>query len=504
MTTKFVCFEKVSYRYESMPAPLLHNLAISFAMGWTGVVGANGTGKTTVLKLACGLLEPREGRVQLPGSALYCAQRTDEVPGLLRPLIEAKDHHASEVRGRLGIGGDWVGRWDSLSHGERKRAQIAAVLWQQPAVLAIDEPTNHIDADVRAMLISALRYYRGVGLLVSHDRELLDALCHCCLFVNPPEAVMRPGNYSAGRREALREEDHARSRKEIAKRQVARLKTEAQRRISHAQDDDRKRWKKGLSPCDHDNRAKIDLARLTGADGRAGRLAKQMLSRLEQARAATEGIKIRKRYELGIWIGGERCRRDTLFRLRPGAVSLGGARELHYPDLTMLPCDRIALTGANGTGKSTLVRRILSTIDLPAERVTYLPQEIDLKSSCDILAEVRRQPSEVLGRIMTVVSRLDSRPARLLESVEPSPGELRKLLLALGIARQPYLIIMDEPTNHLDLPSIECLEKALDDCPCGLLLVSHDQQFLRRLTRTCWHIAPARTGPQRDMLLQIL
>ena len=92
---------------------------------------------------------------------------------------------------------------------------------------------------------------------------------------------------------------------------------------------------------------------------------------------------------------------------------------------------------------------------------------------------------------MTVVSRLGSRPARLLESVEPSPGEVRKLLLGLGIALQPHLIIMDEPTNHLDLPSMECLEGALRDCPCALLLVSHDERFLRGLTRTRWHIEAA-------------
>ena len=90
---------------------------------------------------------------------------------------------------------------------------------------------------------------------------------------------------------------------------------------------------------------------------------------------------------------------------------------------------------------------------------------------------------------MTVVSRLGSRPHRLLDSVEPSPGEIRKILLATGIANVPHLVVMDEPTNHLDLPSIECLQHALADCPCGLLLVSHDQRFLDALARKRWHIS---------------
>ncbi len=485
---KFVVFENVSYRYESTPGPLLRGCSASFPTGWSGIVGVNGAGKTTILKLACGLLEPKSGFLRLPGTSIYCAQRTDDAPGLLERLIQAKDWSASEKKGRLGILDDWDKRWNTLSHGERKRAQIAIALWQQPDVLALDEPTNHIDADARNMLLSVLRDYRGIGLLVSHDRELLDSLCRRCLFLDPPEAVLRPGNYSSGKREADREEEYARSRKESVKQQWRRLKAEAHRRAAKAQEDRHKYSKRKLDLRDHDGRARIDGARLTGVDGHAGKLAKRMQTRVEQAGRLANGIKVRQHYELGIWIEGARCRRETLFRLPTGAIPLGSRRVLQHPDLIMRPTDRIAITGANGSGKSTLIRRILDIIDLPPERLTYLPQEIDLSSSCKILEKARQHPPEMLGRIMTVVSRLGSRPAGLMDSVEPSPGELRKLLLGIGIAQQPYLIIMDEPTNHLDLPSIECLEEALADCPCGLLLVSHDLRFLHRLTRTCWHI----------------
>ena len=89
---------------------------------------------------------------------------------------------------------------------------------------------------------------------------------------------------------------------------------------------------------------------------------------------------------------------------------------------------------------------------------------------------------------MTAVSCLGSSPERLLASENPSPGETRKLLLALGIMRQPHLVVLDEPTNHLDLPSVECLEDALAACPCALLLVSHDARFLERLCRVRWQL----------------
>ncbi len=93
----------------------------------------------------------------------------------------------------------------------------------------------------------------------------------------------------------------------------------------------------------------------------------------------------------------------------------------------------------------------------------------------DWCEEMRSLPKPVLGRMMTIVSRLGSSPEALLQTQCPSPGEARKAMLAMGMAREPYVIVMDEPTNHLDLPSIECLEAALGGCDCALVLVSHDQ-----------------------------
>jgi macrolide transport system ATP-binding/permease protein len=156
--------------------------------------------------------------------------------------------------------------------------------------------------------------------------------------------------------------------------------------------------------------------------------------------------------------------------------------------LAMLPTDRIAITGDNGAGKSTLVRHLMGNLNVPPEHVIEIPQEIEPVHAERLLEAARALPADRLGQVMSIVSRLGSRPHRLLESRGPSPGEIRKLLLALGILRTPHLIVMDEPTNHLDLPSIEALERALDGCPCGLLLVSHDLRFLDRLTRTTWHI----------------
>jgi ATPase subunit of ABC transporter with duplicated ATPase domains len=482
-------FQDVSFAYETASAPLVEELTCRFPVGWTGIVGANGVGKTTVLKLATGGLRPGAGQVRIPGSAFYCEQRTDAVPDMFEDMIEATDRDACRIRGRLGIEDDWLDRWETLSYGERKRGQIATVLWRRPSVLAVDEPTNHLDMEARGLLAQALASFEGVGMLVSHDRELLDSNCRQCLFMDPPVAVIRRGNFTKGFQEAKKNEEHLFRKREQAKLDRKQLEREATKRKHTASQADRKRSKRGLDKGDHDAREKINRARVSGKDGVAGKLYSQLQGRIQQARDKQDGIKVKKKYEMGIWLPGSLSKRDLLFKLQGGSITLGGNRKLTYPNITMRPDDCIAVTGPNGTGKSTLVRLISQKLNIPDERVVYVPQEIDLTSAKDVLTRARGLPADKLGLTMTVVSRLGSRPDRLLESTEPSPGETRKLLLAMGIARAPHLIIMDEPTNHMDLPSIECLEDALEDCPCGMLLVSHDKRFLARLTRTRWRIS---------------
>ena len=483
-----VVFHNVSFRFDSASEALFDDLSVHFSRGFTGVVGANGSGKTTLLRLATRELDPSQGSVQAPSDALYCPQRTDDPPLDLAPLLEASDSDAHALRGQLGIDASFHSRWTSLSHGERKRAQIAAALWRDPALLAIDEPTNHIDASARALLVRALAQYGGVALLVSHDRELLDALCSQCLWIEPPTATLIPGGYGASSAQRESDRDSARHRRERARRERNRLEREVVKRREESSRSHRLRSKRGLAPKDHDARAKKNLARVTGKDGQAGRLLRQLKGRSQRAQSELDAARVEKKHELGIWLPGSRSQRSTLFSLEPESLALGDGRYVELPDLYMRPDDRIAITGPNGGGKTTLVRRILEQVGVPERHLTVIPQEIESSAAAQILDDARSLPPEELGRVMNVVSRLGSRPARLLESTNPSPGELRKLLLALGMARTPHLIVMDEPTNHLDLPSIECLEDALAECPCGLLLVSHDERFLARLVRTRWEI----------------
>jgi macrolide transport system ATP-binding/permease protein len=503
MENEYIRFNNVSFTYDTMTSPLIDELSFDLTKGWTGIIGANGAGKTTILKLATGDLSPQKGSVKGSKNAVYCRQRTDETPLLLNELVLSTDSDACRVRGQLNVNIDWPDRWKTLSHGERKRAQIAVALWRSPRVLAVDEPTNHLDSYAKKLLYNSLKSYKGVGLLVSHDRDLLDDLCYQCLFVDPPQVILRPGNYTQGSQQAISNEEYQKNLYAVKKQTYIRLKKETSKRRDIASRSHRMRSKRGLTLKDHDARFKRNRARISGKDGTGGKLLNQMNGRIKQAQEKLKKIQVKKKYEMGIWVSGAISKRNFLFRLPEGMLHLGGSRHLYFPELLMCPDDRIAITGQNGGGKSTLILHILEILDIPRNRLTYIPQEIDQVSSKKILSEALELSGERLGKMMAVVSHLGSRPSRLLESRQPSPGEIRKLLLATGIASEPHLIIMDEPTNHMDLPSIECLEKALEGCPCGLLLVSHDRRFLGKLTSRRWDISP-REGSPDNFLLQVI
>jgi ATPase subunit of ABC transporter with duplicated ATPase domains len=471
---------------------LLSGLHFSLLPGFTGIVGANGAGKTTLLRLLTGQLTADIGVIEGADDAVYCEQRTDDPPPDFQDFLEDWGGDTCKLRGRLSIESDFLVRWHVLSHGERKRAQIAHALWQTPSLLAIDEPTNHIDAVARELLLKNLRSFRGIGVIVSHDRELLDELCCQCVWLDATRSQV----YSGGITQAI-EQKHSMRNTAIAERnklsrESKRLQRELLNRRTHAENAHNSLSKKGLSRKDHDAKGKINSARCS--DSKLGNQLSQLGGRAAQKKAELHAAHVDKQYETGIWLPGSLSQRKQLFRIAGGKLHLGDNRLLTFPDLAMAPTDRVAIVGSNGSGKSTLVQHLVNSMSLPSEKFINMPQELSKVDSRQVLEDVRGLIGDQLGTVMNIISRLGSRPDQLLHSQQPSPGEVRKLLLAVGMLRSPHLIILDEPTNHLDLPAIQALENALADCPCGLLLVSHDNRFLDRLGVTRWALSVDEQG----------
>lgn len=490
-------FHSVSFAYDTSVGGLFSRLRFGIAEGWTGVVGENGSGKSTLLRLACGELEPRQGSITAPDARVYCPQPTDEAMPETEAFLASDDGEAYAIRALAGVDASWAERWGTLSHGERKRLQLATCLWLRPDLLAVDEPTNHLDESARATVVRALRAYRGIGLVVSHDRALLDELCSHVLLVSPPCVTLRSGGYTTAVSAARAEQDFARREREAIRADRRRLEEEMAARRVHVQKRETAKSLRGAARCDHDAREKARAAR--DRDHGSGKSLRQLEGRIQQARAKEGALATPAPRSLGVRLHSRPSERPILVRVPAGGLALGSARQLAFPDLLIRSTDRIALTGPNGAGKSTLVRHLVSLASesVGAGRILYIPQEVPRDASARLLDDARRISGEALGRAMQWVHRLGSDPRRLLASRAPSPGEVRKLCLALRMADEPHLIVLDEPTNHMDLPSIECLESALSEQTCALVLVSHDRTFLEALVRDEWKIVPDEPYPAR-------
>ena len=506
----------IEYTYPLAVEPTIRNVTATFPAGWTGFVGDNGSGKTTLARVVCGLLQPDAGVVSPSLFSTYCAQSTEEPPGNLEDFAVAYDRAAIKLRNELSIGDEWPWRFDTLSCGQQKRLQVACALWSAPDVLVVDEPTNHVDASTRHALFTALSKFKGIGVLISHDRELLDALCSQCLFIANGTVIMRPGGYSQASSQVALERSSAIHAREIAQKEKARTEREAQRRREEASRVQARRSGKGIAKNDSDARAKKRHYIVSGQDGKAGKLSARMQDRLEKAEDDVADSKVEKRYDAHVWLDVEPSKRKVLFRMEPGCISVGESL-LSLPALFIGNTDHIGLVGDNGSGKTTLVKKIIASIsadsssidtslidtsfmdatantDRADTRVLYIPQEPDVLQKEKTLKKMRELSSAQRGQVLSIVAQLNSDPDCILEGDTVSPGEMRKLMLALGILESPELLVMDEPTNYLDLGSTEALERLLSVYPGALLLVSHDASLVSSATSITWRIQKSEDG----------
>ena len=481
-------FHTVSFSYSSA-ADLLTDVSFALGRGWAGLVGANGSGKSTLLSLIDGGLEPAAGSVAVEGIVGSCPQAVEDRHSQVTEFAQAWDGEAYNLRRKLNLDPHDIDRWPTLSPGERKRWQVGAVLSARPDILLLDEPTNHLDTEGHALLAAELERFPGVGIIVSHDRGFLDHLTTKTLRLSHGAVSVWGAPYSEAKPEWEAAQAYLQAGYERTKRE--RKKTErrlADQRLAAETERARTRRKFRLSgPKDHDAHSAAATGKAAKGDAvmsKAISITRAMAERLTEAessfmRARQPGSDLFFHYEP--------ARRDRLLSYS-GSLVAGSTVIAGTIDVSLTRTGRIRLAGPNGAGKTTLIKHLLEASDLPSDRLLYLPQETDNADAVDLVSELGSLDTETKGRVLQVVAALGADPSRVLASDSLSPGEARKLAMALGMGANAWCLILDEPTNHLDLPSIERLEDALVGYPGAILMVTHDEHLATVVTNETWAI----------------
>ena len=458
-----------------------------------GLVGRNGAGKSSLLKLIAGLYEADDGTIEAPSGVRigYVAQ---EAPGgegtpfetvlaaatertaLLEEAEHASDpHRIAEIHERLnaidahgaparaarilaGLGFDEEAQHrplDTFSGGWRMRVALAALLFSEPDLLLLDEPSNHLDLEAALWLESFLKSYRASLIVVSHERDLLNSVPDHILHLNRGSLSLYPGNYDAFAKQRAERE---------AQTEAARAAQEAKAKKLQAYVD---RW-----------RYKAHTARQAQSRLKA-------LAKLQPVAASAEDASVVFDF-------------PSPKELRPPLIVLDDAAVGYAADKPVLsrlnmridPDDRIALVGRNGNGKTTLARLLAGQLQPMSGaligsgklRVGYfaqhqieelVPDETPLQHMERLLAGAK--PGEVraqLGRFGFSGDKANV-AVRLL-----SGGERARLSLALITRDAPHILILDEPTNHLDVEAREALVEALAGFGGAVVVVSHDRHLL--------------------------
>lgn len=498
---------------------LFSDLNFSFNQERTGLVGNNGVGKSTLLKLIGGELAPSSGAVSVTGRIGVLRQVLGPAPGESLARLFAIEEALACLR-RVESGGgseedfaaaDWtlesrfgeaIGRAEleaepgtllaQLSGGQRTRAALAALIFAEPDFLLLDEPTNSLDRDGRAAVAELLADWRGGVLVVSHDRELLEQM-DAIVELTSIGAARYGGGWSAFEARKALELGAARQDLAEAERQL----DETQAKAQLAAERKAKRDSAGARKAAKGGAPRILLGaqkrRAEASSGDLSNLAERQGAEAEAAaKMARERIEVLEKMKVAVAPSGLASSKVVLKLegVTAGYDSL--APVLRDVSLELRGPERVALTGPNGSGKSTLLKVITGALAPFAGDVrvqvpwVMLDQDVSLlEPGATILENFQRlNPQADENACRAVLARFRFRAGAALQEVGSLSGgeRLRAGLAAvLGGVSPPQLLILDEPTNHLDIVSLEAVEAGLIAYDGALLVVSHDAAFLERV-----------------------
>ena len=487
--------------------PLVTDASLQLHPGWkVGLTGANGCGKSSFFALLRGELHQEAGDLDIPpGWRIgHVAQDTPALPnpaldfvldgdgelraieGALGEAEAAHDGHriaelhtrlqdiegyaaparAAEILAGLGFAQADHGRpVADFSGGWRVRLNLARALVARADLLLLDEPTNHLDLDAVLWLESWLKSFPGTLLMISHDRDFLDAVAGQILHIEAGGMKLYAGNYST----------FERTRAERLALQQA-LHDKQQREVAHLH-------------------AYVERFRAKATKARQAQSRLKALARMELISAAHVDTPFEFSFRAPEGFS------DPLLALEEAKVGYGGTALLHDVRMILRPGSRIGLLGRNGAGKSTLVKLLAGEIAALAGqrqegrhlKIGYFAQhqmELLRPEDSPLQHLARREPQTREQELRDYLGGFDFRGPMADAPCGPfSGGEKARLALALMIRTRPNLLLLDEPTNHLDLEMREALTLALQETEAAVVLVSHDRHLLRTTVDELWLVA---------------
>lgn len=426
---------------------LFHLPTLSLKRGQkVGLVGENGAGKTSLMKILIGEDREYTGHVQLHADWAYVPQ-----------LKEASN----------------------LSGGEQVLSLIKQALAQKPTILFLDEPTAHLDRENSQWLLYQLKKYRGAVLVISHDRDFLNQLVEEIWYLEDGSLATYFGNYEEAVQQRAEERQQAQAAYQHYQDQLKKLERAAADKQRKAQKMGKK--KKGISSSDWKVRSQMGSydAQAKGM-AKAAKAMEKRLERLDKV-TAPKSLSWARLEAKGYADGGA----HGLFRLNAASLAIQDTPLFSYPDLSLTLGDKVAIRGRNGSGKTTFLRgiveRSLSGSYSPQLAIGYFAQDLSsqlerTKIGLDLVAESSQQSQDTLFSVLAMLGLPYQKALQPVGSL--SGGERVRLLLAKVLLSDNQLLVLDEPGNFLDIVAREALENFLRTYPGSVLLVSHDQALV--------------------------
>jgi ATP-binding cassette subfamily F protein 3 len=493
------------------PQPLFTDVNFTIFRGdKAGITGANGAGKSSLFAAIRGQLSPDHGDIEVPANlrigwveqeiaaepraaiefvldgdrelrrvqaAIAAAERRNDPLSLaeLYAELEGIDGYRAAARAAAvmhGLGfkaADQTRPVAEFSGGWRVRLGLARALSSRPDLLLLDEPTNHLDLDAILWLEQWLKEFPGTLLMISHDREFLDAIIDRVLHIENRKIAAYAGNYS---------QFETKRAEELALQAV--LHARQTRRIAEIT-------------------AFVNRFRASATKSRQAQSRLKMLQRMQ--RIVPAHVDSPFEFDFAPPVKTPR----PLLTLEEAACGYGDSSVVAGIDLTLGPQDRIALLGPNGAGKSTLTKLLAGELAPQSGRriaaadlnIGYFAQQQleQLKIDCDAFWHVRNMGGADFAagdeqKVRDHLGRFGFEGDRAFEPVQRfSGGEKARLTLALLVSRRPNLLLLDEPTNHLDIDMRQALSVALQSFEGGLVVVSHDRHLIKSVADTLLLVA---------------